>query len=60
MKRILFQGDSITDWFRGREREDVLGSNYVTMIAGELGYGIRSINPRQKSLIWSIDLIRLF
>lgn len=38
MKRILFQGDSITDWFRGREREDVLGSNYVTMAAGELGY----------------------
>ena len=38
MKRILFQGDSITDWYRGRDREDALGSNYVTMTAGELGY----------------------
>ena len=37
MKRILFQGDSITDWFRAKDREDVLGSNYVTMVSGELG-----------------------
>ncbi len=37
MKRILFQGDSITDWFRAKDRDDVLGSNYVSMISGELG-----------------------
>lgn len=37
MKKILFQGDSITDWFRAKDRDDVLGSNYATMVAGELG-----------------------
>ena len=37
MKRILFQGDSITDWCRAKDRDDVLGSNYVSMISGELG-----------------------
>ena len=37
MKKILFQGDSITDWFRSKERDDVLGSNYATMVSGELG-----------------------
>lgn len=37
IKRVLFQGDSITDWFRAKDREDALGSNYVTMAAGEIG-----------------------
>lgn len=37
MKKILFQGDSITDWFRAQDRNDALGSNYATMVAGELG-----------------------
>ena len=36
--RILFQGDSITDWSRSRERDDILGSGYATMTAGELGF----------------------
>ena len=36
METILFQGDSITDWFRAKAREDAPGSNYVTMVAGEL------------------------
>ena len=36
METILFQGDSITDWFRAKDREDAPGSNYVTMVAGEL------------------------
>lgn len=36
MKRVLFQGDSITSWFQNQERANVLGSNYVTMAAGEL------------------------
>ena len=35
--KILFQGDSITDWFRRGDRDDIMGSNYVTMIAGEMG-----------------------
>lgn len=38
MKKILFQGDSITDWSRSKENDSILGSNYVTMIAGEFGY----------------------
>lgn len=37
MKTILFHGDSITSWFRSRERDDVLGSGYATQVAGELG-----------------------
>ena len=37
MKKVLFQGDSITDWYRDRGRDDILGSNYPTMVAGEIG-----------------------
>lgn len=37
MKTILFQGDSITDWYRDRDRDDILGANYALMAAGELG-----------------------
>ena len=37
MKRIVFQGDSITDARRARDVEEYLGSGYPTMIAGDLG-----------------------
>jgi len=40
MKKILFQGDSITDF--GREKNDVqgdwLGHGYAAMVSGALGY----------------------
>lgn len=40
MKRILFQGDSITDVGRNREGSRItgMGMGYPLMIAGELGY----------------------
>lgn len=38
MKRILFQGDSITDMFRVRDREPYGGCGYATLVAAELGY----------------------
>lgn len=34
---ILFQGDSITDAGRSRERDDMMGRGYATMVAGNLG-----------------------
>ena len=37
MEKILFQGDSITDWFRIKDNDSILGSNYVNMVAGEIG-----------------------
>ena len=37
MKRIVFQGDSITDARRARDVEEYLGSGYPTMVAGDLG-----------------------
>lgn len=36
-KLILFQGDSITDAGRSRERDDIMGHGYATMVAGNLG-----------------------
>ena len=36
MKRILFQGDSITDAGRDREDDRILGYGYATMVAGQL------------------------
>ena len=36
MKRILFQGDSITDAGRNREDDNFLGSGYANMVAGWL------------------------
>lgn len=38
MKKILFQGDSITDSQRFKEFPDHMGSGYAIMVAGELGY----------------------
>lgn len=38
MKTFLFQGDSITDADRQREREDGLGLGYPNMVAGEVGF----------------------
>ncbi len=36
MKRVLFVGDSITDWGRNREVFDSLGSGYVKLIADDI------------------------
>lgn len=38
MKRILFQGDSITDAGRSREVDRVRGVGYPTLLAAKLGY----------------------
>lgn len=38
MKRILFQGDSITDANRARENDENKGKGYATLIAAELGF----------------------
>lgn len=38
MKTVLFQGDSITDFYRRAEDNRILGSGYQTMVAGEIGY----------------------
>ena len=37
MKRILFQGDSVTDVLRSRDREEFPGNGYPTFIKGRLG-----------------------
>ena len=37
MKRILFQGDSITDCARSRDNDSFLGGGYPLLIDGELG-----------------------
>lgn len=37
MKRILFQGDSITDCGRPRDNDSYLGMGYATMVSGRLG-----------------------
>ena len=37
-KTILFQGDSITDALRNRERDVYAGNGYPTLVAGRLGY----------------------
>ena len=38
MKRILFQGDSITDAGRSRENDFARGTGYATLVAAKLGY----------------------
>lgn len=38
MKRILFQGDSITDAGRVRDRDDKLGTGYPLLVEAELGF----------------------
>ncbi len=38
MKKILFQGDSITDAGRWREDPDSLGTGYPLIVAAKLGY----------------------
>lgn len=37
-KKILFQGDSITDCGRSRENDAELGTGYPLLVKGELGY----------------------
>lgn len=38
MKKILFQGDSVTDAWRDRENPADVGNVYVNLITSELGY----------------------
>ncbi len=38
MKRVLFQGDSITDAERNRENDNYRGSGYSTLVAAKLGF----------------------
>lgn len=38
MKKILFQGDSITDAGRSRENDSNNGAGYATLVSAELGY----------------------
>ncbi len=38
MKKIVFQGDSITDMGRDRERDFMRGIGYPTLVAAELGF----------------------
>ncbi|MBQ5746407.1 MAG: SGNH/GDSL hydrolase family protein [Clostridia bacterium] len=38
MKKILFQGDSITDAQRNRENDLFRGSGYATLVSASLGY----------------------
>ncbi|MBQ5746406.1 MAG: SGNH/GDSL hydrolase family protein [Clostridia bacterium] len=38
MKKILFQGDSITDAGRNRENDLFRGSGYATLVSASLGY----------------------
>ena len=38
MKRILFQGDSITDCGRSRENDDFKGNGYAALITARLGF----------------------
>ena len=38
MKRVLFQGDSITDCGRDRENDLLMGRGYATNVAQSLGY----------------------
>ena len=37
-KVILFQGDSITDWFRGRDNDGDLGRGYPILVSSKLGF----------------------
>lgn len=47
MKRVLFQGDSITDADRSRENDNYLGNGYPTLVAARLGFE----NPGQYEFI---------
>lgn len=38
MKRILFQGDSITDMYRVKDLDHYAGCGYATLVSAELGY----------------------
>lgn len=38
MKRILFQGDSITDAGRSRENDEWKGIGYATLVSAQLGF----------------------
>ena len=38
MKKILFQGDSITDAIRVRDNDNFRGSGYPTLVSGKLGF----------------------
>ena len=38
MKKILFQGDSITDCYRPRDNDSYLGAGYPELVSGEMQY----------------------
>ena len=38
MKKILFQGDSITDCYRPRDDDRYLGAGYAELVSGEMQY----------------------
>ncbi len=38
MKKILFQGDSITDCYRPRDEDKYLGAGYPELVCGEMQY----------------------
>lgn len=38
MKKVLFQGDSITDCGRSRDNDSVLGTGYATLVQAQLGF----------------------
>ena len=38
VKRILFQGDSITDMYRVRDLDHYAGCGYATLVSAQLGY----------------------
>lgn len=38
MKKILFQGDSITDCYRPRDEDKYLGAGYPELVCGEMKY----------------------
>lgn len=46
-KRILFQGDSITDCGRSRDNNTALGTGYATLVQAQLGFE----NPEQMKFL---------
>lgn len=53
--RVLFQGDSITDAARSREREEYRGSGYLTIISARMGFE----EPGKLSQEYNLDFVPL-
>ena len=47
VKRILFQGDSITDMYRVRDLDHYAGCGYATLVSAQLGYE----NPGERNTV---------